>query len=61
VEKNAAVMVKDSEAKEKLLAELITLVKDEERREILKENIGKQAMENAAEKIAEKILMHIGG
>jgi UDP-N-acetylglucosamine--N-acetylmuramyl-(pentapeptide) pyrophosphoryl-undecaprenol N-acetylglucosamine transferase len=60
VEKNAAVLVKDSEAGEKLLGELITLVKDEERREILKENIGKQAVENAAEKIAEKILMQIG-
>jgi UDP-N-acetylglucosamine--N-acetylmuramyl-(pentapeptide) pyrophosphoryl-undecaprenol N-acetylglucosamine transferase len=60
VEKNAAVMVKDSEAKEKLMGEVVTLVKDEERRQVLNENIGKQAVENAAEKIAEKILKLIG-
>jgi UDP-N-acetylglucosamine--N-acetylmuramyl-(pentapeptide) pyrophosphoryl-undecaprenol N-acetylglucosamine transferase len=60
VEKNAAVMVKDSEANEKLLGEVITLVKDEERRQVLTDNIGKQSVENAAEKIAEKILKQIG-
>jgi UDP-N-acetylglucosamine--N-acetylmuramyl-(pentapeptide) pyrophosphoryl-undecaprenol N-acetylglucosamine transferase len=59
VEKQAALMVKDSEAKERLVSTAIELVKDESLRQKLRTNIGRLAVTNAAEKIANEILRAI--
>lgn len=56
VEKNAAIMIKDSEAENKLADTINDLVQDEERRKILSRNIEKLAIPDAAERIAEEIL-----
>ncbi|MEP6748052.1 MAG: undecaprenyldiphospho-muramoylpentapeptide beta-N-acetylglucosaminyltransferase [Bacteroidota bacterium] len=59
--KNAGILIKDSEAKEKLVAVVIDLIKDEPQQQMLKENITKLAVTDAAERIAGKILELIGG
>jgi UDP-N-acetylglucosamine--N-acetylmuramyl-(pentapeptide) pyrophosphoryl-undecaprenol N-acetylglucosamine transferase len=59
VDKNAGLMIKDSEAKEKLVAAIIELSKDENKQKELKENIGKLAVTNADEVIAKEILKFI--
>jgi UDP-N-acetylglucosamine--N-acetylmuramyl-(pentapeptide) pyrophosphoryl-undecaprenol N-acetylglucosamine transferase len=59
VEKNAALMVKDSEAKDKLVKEVMNLIKDRERQETLKQNIGQHAVADASEKIAEEIIKKV--
>ncbi len=56
VNKNAGILIKDSEAKEKLVSSIIALAKDERRQNELKENIGKLAVTNADEVIAREIL-----
>ncbi|HLF46653.1 MAG TPA: undecaprenyldiphospho-muramoylpentapeptide beta-N-acetylglucosaminyltransferase [Chitinophagaceae bacterium] len=56
VAKNAAIMVKDSEAIEKAVPMIIELANDEERQSELRKNIGQLAIVNADEKIAEEIL-----
>lgn len=56
VNKKAALVVKDSEAKEKAIAMIVMLAKDEDRQEELKKNIGELAITNADKKIAEEIL-----
>jgi UDP-N-acetylglucosamine--N-acetylmuramyl-(pentapeptide) pyrophosphoryl-undecaprenol N-acetylglucosamine transferase len=56
VNKNAALMIKDSETKEKLIATVIALSKNEKLENELKENIGKLAVTNADEIIAKEIL-----
>jgi UDP-N-acetylglucosamine--N-acetylmuramyl-(pentapeptide) pyrophosphoryl-undecaprenol N-acetylglucosamine transferase len=56
VDKGAGILVKDSEAKEKLVATAIGLLKDEARRRQLEGNIGRLAVTNADEVIAEEIL-----
>lgn len=56
VEKKAALMVKDSEAKDKLVPTAIALVKDKALRQQLKENIGRLAITDAAARIAKEIL-----
>ena len=56
VNKNAALMIKDSEAKEKLIATAIALSKDDKKQNELKENIAKLAVTNADDVIAEEIL-----
>jgi UDP-N-acetylglucosamine--N-acetylmuramyl-(pentapeptide) pyrophosphoryl-undecaprenol N-acetylglucosamine transferase len=56
VNKAAGLLVKDGEAKEKLVATAIGLLKDEPRRRQLEENIGKLAVTNADEVIAREIL-----
>lgn len=56
VSKQAAIMVKDSEAKEKLVNTVITLAKDEQQQAMLKDNIGKLAVTNADEVIGREIL-----
>jgi UDP-N-acetylglucosamine--N-acetylmuramyl-(pentapeptide) pyrophosphoryl-undecaprenol N-acetylglucosamine transferase len=56
VNKQAGIMVRDSEAKEKLVSTVIELAKDEQRQALLKENIGKLAVTNADEVIAKEIL-----
>lgn len=56
VKKNAALMVKDSEAMEKLVFMTIELSKDLGKQEELKNNIAKLAITNADEVIANEIL-----
>jgi len=59
VDKGAGLLVKDSEAKEKLVSTAIGLLKDEARRRQLEENIGKLSVTNADEVIAGEILKKI--
>jgi UDP-N-acetylglucosamine--N-acetylmuramyl-(pentapeptide) pyrophosphoryl-undecaprenol N-acetylglucosamine transferase len=56
VNKNAAMMVKDSEALDKVVPTIIELAKDENKQTELKKNIGSLAITNADRKIAEEIL-----
>lgn len=56
VEKQAALMVKDNEAIDKLIPTITELAKDEQKQNELKENIGKYAVINADEVIAKQIL-----
>jgi len=56
VDKNAALMVKDSEAINKAVPMIIELSKDEQRQQELKKNIGVLAVTNADEQIAGKII-----
>jgi UDP-N-acetylglucosamine--N-acetylmuramyl-(pentapeptide) pyrophosphoryl-undecaprenol N-acetylglucosamine transferase len=59
VDKNAAVMVKDSEAKEKMVDTLLALASNGNQQEVLKENIGKLAVLDADQRIAIEILKSI--
>jgi UDP-N-acetylglucosamine--N-acetylmuramyl-(pentapeptide) pyrophosphoryl-undecaprenol N-acetylglucosamine transferase len=59
VEKQAALMVKDSEAKDQLVATTIGLVQDKALQQQLKENIGRLAVRDAASQIANEILTHL--
>lgn len=59
VEKNAALMVKDNEAKQKLVFMAIELAKDISKQEELKMNIGKLAIVDADKKIAEEIILSL--
>lgn len=56
VNKNAALIVKDSETKEKLVNTAIALAKDENKQETLRKNIAALAITNADTRIAEEIL-----
>ena len=56
VSKNAGLMIRDNEAKEKLVRTAIDLTKDERRQEELKENIGKLAIRDADEIVAKEVL-----
>lgn len=56
VNKEAAVMLKDSEAEEKLLDMMRRLLEDDTRRETLQRNIGKLAIRDSDEVIAKEIL-----
>jgi len=56
VNKNAGIMVKDSEALNKLVPTIISLAKDELKQNELKTNIGKLGITNADEIIATEIL-----
>jgi UDP-N-acetylglucosamine--N-acetylmuramyl-(pentapeptide) pyrophosphoryl-undecaprenol N-acetylglucosamine transferase len=55
VNKNAAVLIKDSEAGEKLVSTILNLLSDEVRQRQLKENIAKLALTDSAGKIVEEI------
>jgi UDP-N-acetylglucosamine--N-acetylmuramyl-(pentapeptide) pyrophosphoryl-undecaprenol N-acetylglucosamine transferase len=55
VNQNAALMVPDGEALDKVVPMIIELAKDEERQLELKENIGKMAMLKADETIADEV------
>ncbi|HXB34051.1 MAG TPA: undecaprenyldiphospho-muramoylpentapeptide beta-N-acetylglucosaminyltransferase [Puia sp.] len=59
-DKGAALMVKDSEAKDKLVSTAIALVKDGTLRQQLKTNIGRLGVTDAADRIAKVILMTLG-
>jgi len=54
--KNAGLLIKDSEAKEKLVPTVINLIKDEAMQQTLTENIGRLAVTNADEVIAGEVL-----
>ena len=56
VNKNAALMVKDNEAPDKIVPAIIALAKDETKQNELRNNIGKLAVTNADKIIAEVIL-----
>jgi UDP-N-acetylglucosamine--N-acetylmuramyl-(pentapeptide) pyrophosphoryl-undecaprenol N-acetylglucosamine transferase len=56
VNKNAALMVSDAEVLQKLAPLIVSLSKDEAKQEELKANIGKMAITNADEVIANEIL-----
>jgi UDP-N-acetylglucosamine--N-acetylmuramyl-(pentapeptide) pyrophosphoryl-undecaprenol N-acetylglucosamine transferase len=56
VNKHAALIIKDSEAKEKLVATIIDLAKNEALQQQLKQNIASLAISNADEVIANEIL-----
>jgi UDP-N-acetylglucosamine--N-acetylmuramyl-(pentapeptide) pyrophosphoryl-undecaprenol N-acetylglucosamine transferase len=60
VDKNAGIMVKDSEAMEKLVATVIALAKDENKQQELSRNIKKLAVTDADEVIAREMLKVIG-
>ena len=59
VNKNAALMVKDSEAMDKVVPMIIELAKDENKQKELKKNIGKLAITDADKRIAEEIFKSI--
>jgi UDP-N-acetylglucosamine--N-acetylmuramyl-(pentapeptide) pyrophosphoryl-undecaprenol N-acetylglucosamine transferase len=59
VNKNAGIMIKDSEALELLVPSIIALSKDENKQQELKSNISKLAITNAGEIIAAEILKSI--
>ena len=61
VKKNAAVMIADNEAREKLIPEILQLAKNKPKQEELKENIGRMAITDADEKIANEILHSLNG
>jgi len=54
--KNAGLMIRDDEAKGKLVSTAIDLIKNEKRQEELKANIGKLAITDADEVVAKEIL-----
>jgi UDP-N-acetylglucosamine--N-acetylmuramyl-(pentapeptide) pyrophosphoryl-undecaprenol N-acetylglucosamine transferase len=56
VTKQAAILIKDSEAKERLLNEILLLMNDEAKQELLKKNIGELALANADEVIANEVI-----
>ena len=56
VKQDAALMITDNQAPQRLVAEAIALLQDEARRATLKENIGQLARPDAAQHIAEEVL-----
>ena len=59
VNKNAALMVKDNEALDKVVPMIIELAKDENRQNELKKNIGMLAITDADKRIANEVLASI--
>jgi UDP-N-acetylglucosamine--N-acetylmuramyl-(pentapeptide) pyrophosphoryl-undecaprenol N-acetylglucosamine transferase len=59
VNKHAGIMVRDSEAKEKLVPAIINLVKNEQEQAVLKQNIGRLAITDADKRIADEIIKTI--
>ena len=55
VNKDAAIMVRDAEAKEKLMATACELIEDTEKTALLEKNIGKLALPDAAMTIVDEI------
>lgn len=55
VNKDAALIVKDSEAKEKMMRSALNLLREPARIAMLEENAGKMALPDAAQKIADEI------
>jgi UDP-N-acetylglucosamine--N-acetylmuramyl-(pentapeptide) pyrophosphoryl-undecaprenol N-acetylglucosamine transferase len=61
VKKNAAIMIPDKDARNKMVPEILALAKNKPEQEILKNNIGKLAVVDADEKIATEILKTLNG
>lgn len=61
VKKKAAIMIPDKDARGKLVSEILRLANNKPEQEQLKENIGKMAITNADEKIADEILNILNG
>jgi UDP-N-acetylglucosamine--N-acetylmuramyl-(pentapeptide) pyrophosphoryl-undecaprenol N-acetylglucosamine transferase len=59
VNKNAGIIIKDSEALKQLVPAVISLLKDDNKQQELKDNIGRLAITNADEVIAKEILKSI--
>jgi UDP-N-acetylglucosamine--N-acetylmuramyl-(pentapeptide) pyrophosphoryl-undecaprenol N-acetylglucosamine transferase len=59
VNKNAAMMVKDTEALDKVVPMIIELAKDENKQNEFKKNIGALAITNADKRIADEIIKSI--
>ncbi|MGE5106561.1 MAG: undecaprenyldiphospho-muramoylpentapeptide beta-N-acetylglucosaminyltransferase [Sphingobacteriales bacterium] len=59
VNRNAGLMIKDSEADKKLISTVIELAKDETKQNELKENIGKLGIADADVKVATDVLKYI--
>lgn len=59
VNKNAALMVKDNEALDKVVPAIIALANDEEQQATMKNNIGKLAITDADKRIADEIIRDI--
>lgn len=59
VNKNAALMVKDSEVNEKLIDTLLELAKNKEQQDVLSKNIKALAITDADQRIATEIIKHI--
>jgi UDP-N-acetylglucosamine--N-acetylmuramyl-(pentapeptide) pyrophosphoryl-undecaprenol N-acetylglucosamine transferase len=59
VDKNAALMIQDSEAAEKLVPAIIALANDEDRQAALKKNIAPLGITNADEAVAMEVLKAI--
>lgn len=55
-DRGAAVMVKDSEAREKLVDEALRLLSDKKRREQMGENISRMALRDSDEKIVDEVM-----
>ena len=60
VKKGAALMVKDSEAKEKVVPVILSLTTDEQKQEELKKNMAALGVTDADKRIADEILKTIG-
>ena len=56
VKNNASIMIRDNEAKEKLMNAAFELLKDESKKKELSDNIRKMAISDAAERIVSEIL-----
>jgi len=61
VKKNAAIMITDKEAGDKLVTEILRLAKNKDEQQELKNNIGKLAITDADEKISNEILNVLNG
>jgi UDP-N-acetylglucosamine--N-acetylmuramyl-(pentapeptide) pyrophosphoryl-undecaprenol N-acetylglucosamine transferase len=61
VKKKAAIMIPDKEAGKKLVPEILRLAQNKEEQVMLKENIGKLAITDADDKIANEILNSLNG
>jgi UDP-N-acetylglucosamine--N-acetylmuramyl-(pentapeptide) pyrophosphoryl-undecaprenol N-acetylglucosamine transferase len=61
VKKNAAIMISDKDARDKMVPEILALAKNKPEQEILKNNIGKLAVTDADERIATQILKILNG
>jgi UDP-N-acetylglucosamine--N-acetylmuramyl-(pentapeptide) pyrophosphoryl-undecaprenol N-acetylglucosamine transferase len=57
--RNAGLMIRDGEARDKLVSAAIELVKDEQRQNQLKEQIAKLGITDADKRIAEEVLRQI--
>ena len=59
VNKNAAMMIKDGDAMNELVKDIISLVKDEQKLDTFKNNIAKLSITNADEVVAKNILQSV--